>query len=212
MKIYEDMTALCICQHKIKYAWYVHNKETGKTITVGSSCCKKFKLTFKDGTKNMFTRLVAEWISENGYEVIDDIEEYAAIVRDKLIAMCEKRANDCLRFSGTTELKKMKKEIEELISIKGLTYLTEILEMVVAAIDIKTKEEAEADKKRQEQYKQMAIAAEAATQKSRIEAAAKWQEQEKQRQRIEEMKTEKVRLEIAHHQQNVLYRKLVSNC
>jgi hypothetical protein len=180
MKTYEDMGALCICQHKIKHVWYVFNKETGETITVGSSCCKKFKLTFKKATQNMFTRLIAEWISENGYEAIDDIEKYAMKVKAKLIALCEQRANACLRCSGTTALKKLKKEIEELVSIKGVTYLTEILALVVAAIDIKTKQEAEADKKRQEQYKQMAIAAEAATQKRQIEAAARWQEREKQ--------------------------------
>ena len=168
-KSYEELGAQCICQHMIKHVWYVYNQETGKTITVGSGCCKKFKIMFKDAKKNMFMRLIAEWIEENGYEAIDDIEEFARKVKQKLLALCEKRANYCLLFSGTLELEKLKKELEELISIKGVTYLTEILSLVIAAIDKKTKEQAE-EHARQEKLKRKADA-----------EKAEWQEKEKKR-------------------------------
>jgi hypothetical protein len=55
---------LCICQHKIKHIIYMFNKYTKKTISVGTGCCKKFKLQqnklnnriLEDVFKNIFIK------------------------------------------------------------------------------------------------------------------------------------------------------------
>jgi len=130
---YEKKEALCICQHMIKHAFYVYNKKTGKTITVGSTCCKKFNISFhSETTSNLFFIHVERWIGENGYEVIDDIEEYAERVKTSLQKDCYEKYLICK--NSISQLKKLKKELEELTTIKGVDYLTDILELVDAGI------------------------------------------------------------------------------
>lgn len=133
-KAYDTLEALCICQHKIKYAFFAYNKKTGKTITVGSDCKNKFNICFQSEEGNLFLKFVGQWITKNGYENIEDIEEYARKVKESLYKLCFDKYLVGKNRRSIPELEKLRKELIELSSNKGVDYLTDILELVVVEI------------------------------------------------------------------------------
>ena len=198
-KSYEKKEALCICQHRIKHAYFVYNKKTGKTITVGSTCCKNFDISFQSETKpNLFFKHVDKWIKENGYEVIDDIETYAERIKNILRKDCHDKYLDCKK--SIPQLKKLKEELEELTLIKGVYYLTDILELVVTEIASLIK--ADAAQKKEEELKRQewerGREAREAKQKDeeREEKEREYQKEREKKERKEQKEREEIRLEI----------------
>ena len=71
----EEKTGLCICQHTLKNIIYMYNIFTKHTISVGTTCCKKFKLKIIK-INNILKKVISKMLINGEYKIINNILEY----------------------------------------------------------------------------------------------------------------------------------------
>jgi hypothetical protein len=137
----EEKTGLCICQHTLKNIIYMYNIFTKYTISVGTSCCKKFKLQIIK-INNILEKVISKMLINGEYKIINNILEYTNNIEIQLIKYIR---NEYENMTNLEEIKKFNNDIKILIDDYDLTYLEDIYheKMELEKLKIKQKKEYE---------------------------------------------------------------------
>jgi hypothetical protein len=119
---------LCICQHKIKYIIYMYNKYTKKTISVGTSCCKKFKLQQNKLNNRILQDVFRNIFIKGEYKIINNILEYTIQVEEQLVKYIRNKYEQNIK--KLNYLLELKNDIQNLIEGYSLNYLQNIFEEI----------------------------------------------------------------------------------
>lgn len=135
----EEKTGLCICQHSLKNIIYMYNIFTKHTISVGTSCCKKFKLQIIK-INNILKNVISEMLIKGEYKIINNILEYTNNIKTQLIKYIR---NQYENMRNLEQLKKFNNDIKILINDYDLTYLHDIYDEIIEKIINEEKKENE---------------------------------------------------------------------
>ena len=135
----EEKTGLCICQHTLKNIIYMYNIFTKHTISVGTSCCKKFKLQIIK-INNILENVICEMLIKGEYKIINNILEYTNNIKTQLIKYIR---NQYENMTNLEQLKKFNNDIKILINEYDLKYLDDIYEEIMGKIVNEEKKEYE---------------------------------------------------------------------
>ena len=132
-EIYKEMrdenTGLCICQRKIKNIYFMYNKLTKKTISVGSNCYTKFGFKKNGVIKNpIFYNVIKNILQKGEYEIIEDIVSYVNKIEDSLIKYIKNEYDNIINKHPIKldKLEELIKNIENLINEYDIQYLLNI--------------------------------------------------------------------------------------
>lgn len=126
---HDDKKGLCLCTHKIKHIIYMYNKFTKKTISVGTTCCNKFKLQQHILTNTILKKTLIHVLTKsnffiNGkYGIITNIDEYMNAVKIQLISYIKSQYID---NNNIHELLELQQKINNLINEYNIEYLDSI--------------------------------------------------------------------------------------
>lgn len=126
----EEKTGLCICQHTLKNIIYMYNINTKHTISVGTSCCKKFKLQIIK-INNILEKVISEMLINGEYKIINNILEYTNNIKTQLIKHIR---NEYENMTNLENLKNLSSDIKILINDYDLTYLQDIYDKTMEKI------------------------------------------------------------------------------
>ena len=147
----EEKTGLCICQHTLKNIIYMYNIFTKHTISVGTTCCKKFKLQIIK-INNILEKVISKMLINGEYKIINNILEYTNNIKTQLIKYIR---NEYENMRNLEELKKFNNDIKILINDYDLTYLHDIYDEIMEKIINEEKKEYEKMELEKSQIKQM---------------------------------------------------------
>ncbi len=123
----------CICQRRIKNAFYLFNGTTNKFCIVGTKCKTKFNLHFETMINNTYKQVLTHLFEKGVYDTIDNTVEYSEQVKQQLIEYLSKPGNE----------KNKIQEIEYLIETYKFAFLNDILDKhktTLLCIKCKTRE------------------------------------------------------------------------
>ena len=109
----EENTGLCICQHTLKNIIYMYNISTKYTISVGTRCCKKFKLQIIKLNNNILENVISKMLINGEYKIINNIIEYTNNIQTQLIKYIR---NEYENMTNLEKLKKLNNDIKILIT------------------------------------------------------------------------------------------------
>ena len=142
----EEKTGLCICQHTLKNIIYMYNIFTKHTISVGTTCCKKFKLQIIK-INNILEKVISKMLINGEYKIINTNN-----IKTQLIKYIR---NEYENMRNLEELKKFNNDIKILINDYDLTYLHDIYDEIMEKIINEEKKEYEKMELEKSQIKQM---------------------------------------------------------
>ena len=125
----DEKSGLCICQHKIKNIYFMYNKLTKNTITVGTDCYKKFGFKKNGVIKNpIFYNVIKNILQKGEYEIIEDIVSYVNKIEDLLIKYIKNEYVNIINKHPIKlyKLEELIKNIEDLINEYDIQYLLNI--------------------------------------------------------------------------------------
>jgi len=147
----EERNGLCICQHTLKNIIYMYNIFTKYTISVGTGCCKKFKLKTVGIDNNILKNVLSEMISAGEYKIIDDVLEYTCDIQTQMIKYIMKE----YKYFYCEELLT---DVKMLIDNYGLSYLQSVYDELISRREHerieREKEREEREKEREEREKE----------------------------------------------------------
>jgi len=126
-----DQFGLCICQHKIKNIYFMYNKITKNTISVGIDCYKKFGFNKNNKINNYILKSVyKKFLKKGEYEFIDNIINYVKNIEKELIkCIIRKYKKICQLYTDFIKIYKLKNlisTIDNLINEYDIEYLVNI--------------------------------------------------------------------------------------
>ena len=127
----EEKTGLCICQHTLKNIIYMYNISTKYTISVGTRCCKKFKLQIIKLNNNILENVISKMLINGEYKIINNIIEYTNNIQTQLIKYIR---NEYENMTNLEKLKKLNNDIKILITEYDLKYLHDIYDEIMNKI------------------------------------------------------------------------------
>ena len=81
----KDKQTLCICQRVIKNVYFLYNKQTNKSISVGSTCKNKFIKVERELEHPILKKIFTKAITRGQYEIIDNVIEYTLDIPDEVL-------------------------------------------------------------------------------------------------------------------------------
>ena len=139
----------CICQHILKYYYFIHNKKTHNTITVGKECYKKFKFNNINRDSNEIYQNIINKYLQGEYENIEDVDDFSIIIEEEIEKDLKYRYES--NITNINVLNYLKTNIIELIENYNFTCLEELKQLVIETINVIEKEKAEKEKIKQKQ-------------------------------------------------------------
>jgi len=126
---HDDKKGLCLCTHKIKHVVYMYNKFTKKTISVGTTCCKKFKLQqhllpntiLKNTLIHVLTK--SNFFIKGEYGIITNIDDYMNAVKIQLISYIK---SQYINNNNIHKLLELQQKINNLINEYNIEYLNSV--------------------------------------------------------------------------------------
>jgi hypothetical protein len=143
----EESSGLCICQHKIKHIIYMYNKFTKYTISVGTSCCKKFKLQINKLNNQILKNIIRKNITKGEYKIIDNILEYTNNIESDIIIYITDEYINNKKIINLEKFKEIRDELENLITEYNFTSCKNIYEQIINIIITIEKEHLKKTKK-----------------------------------------------------------------
>ena len=122
----------------------MYNIFTKYTISVGTGCCKKFKLKTVGIDNNILKNVLSEMISAGEYKIIDDVLEYTCDIQTQMIKYIMKE----YKYFYCEELLT---DVKMLIDNYGLSYLQSVYDELIS------RREKEREKEREEREKEREV-------------------------------------------------------
>ena len=117
----------CICQKIISNVFTIYNIKTDKFAYIGTSCYRKFCKNMNKTNSKVLNKVVYEYISESGYRMISDLEEYSSNIKIRTI---ERFENDMKNKTINEKIK----ELNILIHDIGYIFLIRLLDYYTSFI------------------------------------------------------------------------------
>ena len=173
-KLYKKLhkgSCKCICQHILKYYYFIHNKKTHKTITVGKECYKKFKFyKINRDINEIYQNFINKYL-QGEYENIEDVDYFSINIKQEIEKDLKDRYES--NITNINVLNYLKTNIIELIEDYNFTDLEELKNLIIETINVleqkKIKEEQIKQKIEKERIKKETIEREERIKKETIE-------------------------------------------
>ncbi len=105
----------CLCQHRIRNINYMFNTKTKRIIPIGKDCLKKFNFNSNVLTNSISVAVLNKYITNLGYEEIDDVEEYSKEIEELYLKSVIEKYESCkYKYS---ELLNLESEVKYLIEL-----------------------------------------------------------------------------------------------
>jgi hypothetical protein len=150
----DQQTGHCICQRKIKYVVSMFNIRTFQTISVGSTCYKKFD--FKPADISQALKIVIDMLRKKGeYALINDFHQH--VLNNEQIVIEYYQAEYRANMYNIAEMIILKEHVYYLITNIKIMYLQETLTIIETRIEELQEKERQRELDRQERKRLQVI-------------------------------------------------------
>lgn len=122
-----ESKAECLCQKLISNVYTIYNIKTDKFAYIGTSCYRKFCKNINKTKSEVLKKVVYEYMSESGYRMINDLDNYSSNIKIRTIERFENLMNN------KTVYEKIK-ELNILIHDVGYIFLNPLLDYYTRGI------------------------------------------------------------------------------
>jgi len=154
-KLYKKLhkgSCKCICQHILKYYYFIHNKKTHKTITVGKECYKKFKFyKINRDINEIYQNFINKYL-QGEYENIEDVDYFSINIKQEIEKDLKDRYES--NITNINVLNYLKTNIIELIEDYNFTDLEELKNLIIQTITVLEQKKFKEEQIKKEQIKQ----------------------------------------------------------